>query len=419
MSAGRLRDVDKPTTARGVSVPAATTGARRLTLALVAGVVFLYWVALYLYMPTLPTYAESKTDNLALVGVVLAQYGLWQALIRLPLGIAADWLGRRKPFIVAGFVLAGLGALVIGTAGGVSGLIVGRAITGLAAGTWVPLVALFSSLFPPEQAVRATALLTFIGSIGRMLASAATASLNGWGGYTLAFFLAAGAALLAVLLVLPVQARRHAARRPSLEGIGRLASRRDVLLPAVLAAVNQYANWAATFSFVPILASQLGGTDATQSMLMSMHIGLLTLGNLAATAVVNRIGARRIVILSFVLLALGLAGAALAPSLPLLFAAQVCIGLSQGMGYPVLMGLSIRYVADTERTTAMGLHQAVYAIGMFGGPWLSGILADALGIRPMFGVTAFACLAVGLVLARWLVEGQGDTGTGRQGDKEI
>ena len=42
----------------------------------------------------------------------------------------------------------------------------------------------------------------------------------------------------------------------------------------------------------------------------------------------------------------------------------------------------------------MGLHQAVYAIGMFAGPWLSGILADAMGIRPMFGVTAFACLGL-------------------------
>jgi MFS family permease len=50
----------------------------------------------------------------------------------------------------------------------------------------------------------------------------------------------------------------------------------------------------------------------------------------------------------------------------------------------------------------MGLHQAVYAIGMFAGPWLSGILADAMGIRLMFGFTAVASLALGLVLIRLL-----------------
>ena len=68
---------------------------RRLTIALVVITVFLYWVGLYLYVPTLPTYAQTKTSNLATVGMILSMYGLWQAIIRLPVGIAADWLGWR------------------------------------------------------------------------------------------------------------------------------------------------------------------------------------------------------------------------------------------------------------------------------------------------------------------------------------
>lgn len=369
---------------------------------LVALAAFLYWMALYLYMPTLPTYVQSKSSNLALVGIVLAQYGLWQAIVRLPLGIAADWVGWRKPFIVGGCMLAGLGALAMGLANGVNGLLVGRAITGLAASTWVPLVVVFSSLFPPDEAVRASAILTFVGSVGRVLATGVTGALNEWGGYRLAFFLAAGAAVLAILVALPVRESRRPPQRPSLGGVGKLVSRRDVLLPSLLAAVSQYVNWAATFGFTPILARQLGATDATQSLLLSMNIGIVTLGNLAATAIVERIGARRLVTTSFVLASLGLGGAALARSLALLFVSQFCIGLSQGVGYPVLMGMSIQYVADGERATAMGLHQAVYAIGMFGGPWLSGMLADALGIQPMFGVTAFVCLAAGLGITRGL-----------------
>jgi predicted MFS family arabinose efflux permease len=48
----------------------------------------------------------------------------------------------------------------------------------------------------------------------------------------------------------------------------------------------------------------------------------------------------------------------------------------------------------------MGLHQAVYAIGMFAGPWFSGILADSIGIQPMLGVTGFGCLVLGVSLTR-------------------
>ena len=378
-----------------------TARSRQLLIVLYVLVAFLYYVALYLYVPTLPTYVQSKSDNLALVGVVLAQYGLWQALVRLPLGIAADWLGRRKPFIISGLALVGLGAWIMGTAEGAAGLAVGRAVTGLAAGTWVPLVVIFSALFPPEEAVRATALLSLIGSLGRVLATSVTGSLNQLGGYSLAFYLAAGAAALAILIVLPTREKSLPTHQPSLTSVGHLITRRDVLLPSLLAALSQFANWAATFGFLPILAKQLGGSDVTQSILVSMHIGLVILGNLLATAIVRRIGAGRLVYASFILLSAGIGMAALATSLPLLFVAQAFIGLSMGISYPVLMGMGIRYVPDAERTTAMGLHQAVYAIGMFGGPWVGGWLSDAVGIRPMFGVTAFVTLTLGLLMSRW------------------
>jgi MFS family permease len=382
---------------------------RRLLIALYILVALLFWMCLYLYAPTLPTYAESKTDNLALVGVILAQYGLWQAIIRLPIGIAADWLGRHKPFIIVGLILAGLGAWVMGTAESAQGLAVGRAVTGLGAGTWVPLITAFSSLFPAHEAVRAAAVLSAVGSVGRVTATSVTGSLNLLGGYSLAYFLAAMTAGLAVLLVLPAREKVHPPRRPSLAGIGRLVTRKDVLLPSLLAAVLQYVVWAVTFSFMPILAERLGATDITQSMLMSLHVGLVALGSFVTAAIVRRLGALRLVYATFLLLIAGTATTALAPSLALVFVAQFFLGVARGLGYPVLMGMSIQDVADAQRTTAMGLHQSVYAIGMFAGPWLSGVLADTVGIRPMLGVTAVACLMASLFLIRLLPQSR--TGT--------
>lgn len=363
---------------------------------------FMYWMALYLYVPTLPVYVQTKTGNLALVGVILAMYGLWQAIIRLPLGIAADWLGRRKPFILIGFALTGLGAWMMGATNGVSGLVFGRAVTGLAAGTWVPLVVAYSGLFPAAEAVRATATLTLVSSVSRMVATGLTGTLNGWGGYSLAFYLAAGAALVALILFLPARETRREVKAPVPGQIGRLITRRDVLLPSSLNAVAQYVSWAATFSFFPILARQLGADDVTLSIMTSLNIGVVLVGNLLTTALVRQLGSRKMIYASFALQAIGLALAASASSLWHMFVAQFCLGSASGIGYPILMGMSIEQVKDRERTTAMGLHQAVYALGMFGGPWLSGILADTIGVQPMFGVTAFGCLLLGLSGARML-----------------
>lgn len=392
-----------------LTIPLIAVQRRRLTIALYIGVAFLYWLALYLYVPTLPTYVQSKADNLALTGTILSMYGLWQALVRLPLGIAADWLGRRKPFIIVCLGLVGLGAWLMGQADGPTQLLIGRAVTGLAAGTWVPLVAAFSSLFPASQIVRATAMLSFISSVGRVFGVSLTGSLNAWCGYSLAFFLSTVVAGVAILLVFFVAETQRVRQKLSPGAIGRLITRPEVLLPALLAAVSQYADWSISFSFMPILAKQLGGTDYTQSFLLSLHFVVIAIGNLATSALANRLGSKRLVRYSLFFLAVGIGLAAGAPTLALLFVAQFCLGMAQGVNNPVLLGLSIRFVSDEERATAIGLHQSVYAIGMFAGPWFSGILAQWIGLRSMFGVTALACFSLGMFIASRLRDKQTPT----------
>ncbi len=372
---------------------------RRLTISLYILGAFLFWVSLFIYVPSLSTYVQGKVPGLAVVGVILSMYGLAQVLVRIPLGMAADGWGRRKPFVLTGLVMSGLGAWLLNSSNGPGGLLIGRALTGLAAGAWVPLIVAFSSLFSPKDAVRATTIITIASSVGRVTATSVTGTLNEWGGDALPFLLSIAAAGLALILLLPIPEPQRPARPASLKNLVRLISRRDVLLPTLLAAMLQYVNWTATLSFIPLLVRQLGGTGVTQSLFVSMNIGVVVLGNFVAAAIFDRLGVRRALYLGFAALSSGLGFAALAPSLAVLFIGQFQLGLAEGIIYPVLMGLSIRQVADGERNTAMGLHQAVYAVGTFAGPWLSGFLAALIGLRPMFGLTALACLG----LAVWII----------------
>jgi len=62
------------------------------------------------------------------------------------------------------------------------------------------------------------------------------------------------------------------------------------------------------------------------------------------------------------------------------------------------MGLSIRTVPARDRATAMGIFQAIYAVGMFAGPATTGMLGDALGFFSVFYI-AGAATALGVALA--------------------
>lgn len=369
---------------------------RKAAIGLYALAVFFFWGSQYIYLPTLPTYLQSKVTDLSLVGVILSMYGLWQALVRLPLGIAADWWGRRKPFLMVGLALGGVGAWMLGTSDDALRLALGRAITGASTGVWAVLVVAFSALFPPAESVRASSLVMIANSLGRIIATASTGVLDDWGGSTLPFFVATGLAILSALLILPIGETRLNSRPPSVSSIGALLRRREVLLPTLLSTLSQYVLWSTSFGFFAVLAKQLGATSVGQGMIVTIHIILATLGNVLVLSLVSRIGAPKILAASFVILFIGTMIAALAPSLPMLLLAPMFVGLALGISYPVTMGLSIERVSEAERATAMSLHQAIYAVGMFVGPAISGVLAEHIGLQPMFGVTAVAVLGLGL-----------------------
>jgi len=129
-----------------------------------------------------------KVAKLSTVGLVLSMYGLWMAFARLPMGIAGDLLGRRKPLIVFGIFLTAAGAVIMGRGNSIFTLAAGRALTGLSAGTWVLLIVVFSSFFDVDEAVFASSMLTFSASLGRMVSTASTGFLNRVGGYKLSFY---------------------------------------------------------------------------------------------------------------------------------------------------------------------------------------------------------------------------------------
>jgi DHA1 family multidrug resistance protein-like MFS transporter len=284
----------------------------------------------------------------------------------------------------------------MGNAGGVTGLLIGRSITGIAAAGWVPLVVAFNSLFPPKEIVRATAILTLFYSLGRLVGTASTGMLNNWGGYSLPFLLAVGVAGLGIIVMLPTREMHFTPVRRSRAAIKGLILRRDVLLPALLSAVTMYADISTTFGFFPILAVQLGGNYITQSMLVTVYMVIFIIGNLSTPFLIKRVSSQTMLTIAFILLGVGIGTAAVATTLPLLFAGQFFIGVAMGINYPVLMGLSIRKVSPAEQNTAMGLHQSVYAIGIFVGPWVSGMLADAVGLSWMLGITAVGVVLLGM-----------------------
>ena len=177
-----------------------------------------------------------------------------------------------------------------------------------------------------------------------------------------------------------------------------------LMITAFITAFNHFAFWATTFSFIPLYADGLGA-----SKLVLGIIGVISLVPYTLTALMNhrfaqRLGENRAVFMGMLVMAAMTFFVPLIDKVPLLAISQGVSGFGRGMVYPLLMGLSIREIPGKDRATAMGVYQAVYAIGMFFGPMTAGAFADIVGLSGAFiisgTVSVIAAVAALILLKR-------------------
>ena len=173
-----------------------------------------YWSAIYLYTPTLSTYAAANGASGQIVGMIIGSFGLTQMIFRLPFGVLSDRLRRRKVFVCIGMLGVGLGGLIAGLVPSSGGLLAARCMTGFGASSWVTTTVLFSSYDPPDKTDQAVSLLNAYCSLATVLAML----LGGWfvqlWGQEATSLLAALCGLAAFLLTLGIDDHRPEPTHP-------------------------------------------------------------------------------------------------------------------------------------------------------------------------------------------------------------
>jgi MFS family permease len=162
-----------------------------------------------------------------------------------------------------------------------------------------------------------------------------------------------------------------------------------------IALLSLFVTFSTSFAFVPIYGADIGATDAELGYIMTGMFALSILGSLVYVRLGEGLGYRHSIALSSLLVAGTVAVTPLIRSVAMLVAIQALDGIGRGLQSAALAALAIRAVAPWERSTAMGVYQSVYAIGMLTGPLVSGLVAARLGISSVFLLSA----AVSLVAA--------------------
>lgn len=367
-----------------------------------ASIFALRMLGLFLVLPVFALEARKYPggDDPALIGLAMGIYGLTQAMLQIPLGVASDRLGRKR-VIIFGLLIFALGSLVAGSADTLMGVLAGRALQGAGAVS-AAVTALLADL--TRDVVRTKAMALVGASIGlmfalSMVAAPLIAALIGLSGL---FVLTAVLAVLGIAVVLwwvPAEPE-------ILKDAGRGGLRQVMSNPAllrlnigvfVLHAV-QLAMWVAIPAF--LVQAGLGKDEHWQIYLPAVLGSFLLMGGVFR---LERRGHLRAVFLSAIAL-IALVQVALlwvssgAPSITglawLLFAFFCGFNVLEAT-QPSLVS---RIAPASSRGAAMGVYNTLQSLGFFAGGVMGGQLVKSYGTQGLF-LTCAALMVLWLVVA--------------------
>ncbi len=389
-----------------------TAGERRASLSL-AAIYALRMLGLFLVLPVFAIEARHYPggDDPGLVGLAMGAYGLTQAMLQVPLGMASDRLGR-KPVILFGLALFVLGSLVAAWAPSLPWLVAGRAIQGAGAIS-AAVTALLADLTRDQVRTKSMALVGISIALMFALSLVLAPVLVPHIGLSGLFMLTAGLALTGMAVVawvVPPEPVEHVdAGRGGLRQVLAHAELLRVDVGVFVLHAVQIAMWLS----VPALLREAGvdGPAQWKVYLPAVLGSLLILGGFLFR--LERKGHFKAVYLGTIaLIALVQLGFLWALQGPSVWAVSVLLCLyfvgfnAQEASQP---SLASRLAEPRQRGAALGVYNTLMSLGIFAGGSLGGLVAKTWGSAGIFLFSA-ALMLVWLVVA-WPMRPPAQPGT--------
>jgi MFS family permease len=372
-------------------------------LVLFNAITVLLWFSSYTYVPVLSVYLKDLGISYSMTGIILSSYGLTQLLFRIPFGILSDTYNFRKVFIFGGLFASAASSTGLYFFDAPTAILFFRGLAGVAVSTWAIYISTFISYFPSEEKAKSIGYINASFSFGQVAATFLGGIIVAACGARAAFALSAGAAVIGLSLSVAV---------PESQGPGKgalqaadflqAARNKELIFFSALAAVMQVGMFAGVYGFMPTLLSNLGA----DSGVLGLAVTLATLPSifssfLSGTLCKKVFGLKNTVVIGFVLMASSLLMMAYASNIPLMLLLQVIGGLGKGLLTPTLTALAISQINPALQSTAISFFQAVYSLGMIGGPIIIGVFADRYGMASGFWIVTLLCLlAAGLAVRK-------------------
>ena len=357
-----------------------------------------WWFSLYIYVPVLPIYSKDLGSSLQFIGIIVGSYALGQILFRIPIGYLSDRLKSRKLFSVLSGIVSFLGSLYLFISNNPNEVLIGRTITGVAAAGWVAISVYYSSFFPRNERFKSSTIILSSNMLSVFLGTFLSGYISDLISIKTCFLLSMVSAILSSILFLISKEKPFDTKSQfsTIQFINLLRNKLLICL-CLIGIFIQFITFSINFSYFPIYLNKLSFSDSIVGNLVAFYTLASFIGTISSPRLIKRFGLWRIFIYSAILIGLTTLITPLFENLFLLIFLRLIGGIGGGIIFSSCMSSIVRGFQENYQASAMGIFQAVYAIGMFLGPILSGVIGSYINLESVFIFSSSVTLPIILI----------------------
>ena len=348
-----------------------------------------------MYVPVLPIHVTNITGSLETVGIILSAYAIAQLLLRIPIGLLADKIGNKK-LSLAAILLSSLGSIFLMMSNNANSLFLSRTLTGLAAAGWVPISILYSSYFTSENTDKSMSEIVMINSIGLLSATYMGGILAEKYGINFVFLTAFIFGIISLICMLfsqevkKIPIENHQVQNP----IQKLKNtmNNNLMAICVVGSCLFYLTFSTIYGFIPIYLEELGSSETMIGFTIAFSLGASLYGAFLLPKLNNQFSYKNVICATWLLMIVTTFITPIVNNVMLIILLQFFCGIGRGIMTALLMSLVIKQSNMENKSTAMGIYQSLYSVGMFTGPFLSGIIAAITKVESIFYLATIICI---------------------------
>ena len=374
----------------------------RRAVAALASVYAMRMLGLFMVLPVFVLLGDGlEGATPALIGLAIGIYGLGQALLQIPFGMLSDRFGRKR-MIYIGLVLFAMGSLLAASAESIYVVIAGRILQGAGAIASV-LMALLSDLTREEERTKAMATVGVSIGLSFSLSLVAGPILGAVFGLAGIFYVTAGLALVAMVIVAwlvptPHQQTLSADSQPARKMLVKvLADRRLLRLDFGIFALHLVLT--AVFLIFPTLLQDQFGLPSASHWWFYLTVMVTSFFAMIPFIIIGEKKRRMKPVLCGAIVMLTLSTAAIGyipPALTMAWAVLFFFFMAFNLLEASLPSLVSKESPAAAKGTAMGVYSTSQFSGAFLGGALGGIMLQQAGLQGVIW------LMVGVLLL-WLL----------------